>query len=252
MQLAVKSDIGRVRSVNEDRAAVQAFGSNKGWAVIADGMGGHQAGDTASQLAIDMIRKGLDELDESYTLEQCQEKITSVIEAANTHIFQCAQADEHLRGMGTTIVLAWISGDDLLISHVGDSRAYLYQNETLTQLTEDHSLVNELVKSGQITKEEADHHPRRNVLTRALGTEEFIWIDHHSYKWEQGNMLLLCSDGLTNKVDLETITNVMASKIVLEDKVNELVDLALQAGGDDNVSVILLLNDTEVARKEEK
>lgn len=252
MQLAVKSDIGRVRSVNEDRAAVQANGPNKGWAIIADGMGGHQAGDTASQLAIDTIRKGLDELDESYTLEQCRQKIAQVIEAANASIFQAAQADDSLRGMGTTVVVAWICGKDLLISHVGDSRAYLYQNHTLIQLTEDHSLVNELVKSGQITKEEADQHPRRNVLTRALGTEEAIWIDHHSFKWEYGNMLLLCSDGLTNKVDFETMKNVIAKKSVLEEKADELVDLALQAGGDDNVSVILLRNDTAMAREEEK
>lgn len=242
MKTAERTDIGRIRSVNEDRAVVLPEANATVVAVVADGMGGHQAGDIASQMAIEKIREELSRLSHDATLAERKEAVRLAVEAANLEVFRHASEREHLHGMGTTVVVAVARPDRLVIGHIGDSRAYLAGKEGIVQLTEDHSLVNELVRNGQITREEAHHHPRRNVLLRALGTETRALVDVHDYAWEEGDILLMCSDGLSGLVDSAVLFAVLRTARSLEDKVNDLVDKALEAGGDDNVTVVLVEN----------
>lgn len=242
MRIAERTDIGRIRSVNEDRAVVLPEKNGMVIAIIADGMGGHQAGDIASQLAIEKIREELAGLPEEAALEAQKEAIRLAVEAANTEVYRQASQREQLRGMGTTVVVSLATPGQLVVGHIGDSRAYLAANSQLTQLTEDHSLVNELLKNGQITREEASRHPRRNVLLRALGTDTEVTVDVVDHSWAEGDILLMCSDGLSNMVGEQECLAVLQSEASLENKVDELVERALEAGGDDNVTVVLIEN----------
>lgn len=242
LRLAYQSDIGRVRMVNEDRAIVQE--DLNGWtlAIVADGMGGHQAGDIASTMAVELIQDGLQSLDPNISGEERQRQLRTVIEMANQKIFDFASQRENYHGMGTTVVLVLAKDDRAVVAHIGDSRAYRIRGEIIEQLTEDHSLVNELVRSGQISREDANHHPRRNVLTRALGTEPTIEVDVQEIMWQPGDQLLLCSDGLSSLVEKERLLQTVAGEGELESKVQQLVQEALDAGGDDNITVVLLAN----------
>lgn len=245
MRTAQKTDIGRTRVVNEDRAIVVNCADGLTVAVVADGMGGHRAGDTASQLTIETLQSELSCLSGSLSSEECKAMLKKAIEKANDKVYQAAMSDEQYHGMGTTIVLAAATEEELHIAHIGDSRAYKLSGERIIQLTEDHSLVNELVKSGQITEEDALHHPRRNVLTRALGTEKHVQADIHHYEWSRNDLLLLCSDGLSSHVEPEQMTQILLRDTDLDEKAEHLIQLALDAGGDDNITVILLANDQE-------
>jgi len=213
-------------------------------------MGGHQAGDIASQTTIDVIVKELAKLHPDMSIKEWEKSLVDAIENANSHIFAKASLNPELAGMGTTLVAALTTMNRLSIAHIGDSRAYLLHKGKLRQLTEDHSLVNELLKSGQITEEEASSHPRRNVLTRALGTENTVEADIRHTEWNHGDILLLCSDGLTNMIDEKAILHTLEETCSLERKADRLIELALQAGGDDNVTVVLVANDlTEKDRR---
>ncbi|WP_159887066.1 Stp1/IreP family PP2C-type Ser/Thr phosphatase [Paenibacillus puerhi] len=245
LKVAYLSDVGLVRAVNEDSAFVQEQGDGWSLAIVADGMGGHQAGDVASRMAIEWIPRGLQSLESALTGEQRAERMRAAIEAANGKIFEFASEREHYHGMGTTVVAVLASRDHAVIGHIGDSRAYRVRDEQIELLTEDHSLVNELVKNGQITREEAEHHPRRNVLTRALGTESSIEVDVQEISWQPGDVLLLCSDGLSGLVERHRMLQAIRTEGTLEDKVRLLVEEALSAGGDDNVTVILIENAAE-------
>lgn len=251
MNTAERTDIGRIRSVNEDRAVVLPKVGAMVIAVVADGMGGHQAGDIASQMTIEKIREELSNLSPEATLEEQKEAIRLAVEAANQEVFRHASERAHLHGMGTTVVVTIALPEHLVIGHIGDSRAYLAGKEKLVQLTEDHSLVNELVRNGQITQEEAEHHPRRNVLLRALGTDTRALVDIHDYLWEQDDILLICSDGLSSLVDSAELYAILRSSSPLDMKVNDLVDKALEAGGDDNITVVLIENKPEVGTEKE-
>ncbi|MDF2924551.1 MAG: PrpC [Paenibacillaceae bacterium] len=250
MKTAERSDIGRVRTVNEDRALVLRRAEDMIVAVVADGMGGHQAGDVASKMAIEKIGEELSRLPLDASLEQRKEAVRLAVEAANQDVFQHASQREQLHGMGTTVVVAVATPDRLVIGHIGDSRAYLTGTDGIRQLTEDHSLVNELVRSGQISREEASHHPRRNVLLRALGTEAHSLVDVEDHEWTEDDILLMCSDGLSGLVEEAELFAVIRSGADLDGKVNELVDRALQAGGDDNVTVVLVENKREAMEEE--
>ncbi|MCG7213803.1 Stp1/IreP family PP2C-type Ser/Thr phosphatase [Paenibacillus mucilaginosus] len=243
LRLCYLSDIGRVRTVNEDRAVVKEDLNGWSLAIVADGMGGHQAGDIASQMAVELIQVGIQFLDAGVSSEERQRQLKSAIEVANEKVFEFASQREHYHGMGTTVVAALASPDRAVIAHIGDSRAYRIGGGRIEQLTEDHSLVNELVKSGQISREEASHHPRRNVLTRALGTEPTIEVDVQEVSWQKGDLLLLCSDGLCGLVDDERILEAASGPEELEEKARRLIKEALDAGGDDNVTVVLVAND---------
>ncbi|MEO3947532.1 Stp1/IreP family PP2C-type Ser/Thr phosphatase [Gorillibacterium sp. CAU 1737] len=243
MKTASRTDIGNVRVVNEDRALVVPELQGFTLAIVADGMGGHQAGDTASQLAVELIHQQLLDIGEDETRVSYEERLHEAIVAANSRIYEMARTQEQFNGMGTTVVLALADKSGLLVAHIGDSRAYLYQDGQLSQLTEDHSLVYELVRSGQLTKEEAEKHPRRNVLIRALGTDRTVDVDIRYYPWKPGDIALLCSDGLSGMVSGPKIAELLAGgPRDLEKTADALVELALAEGGDDNITVVLLEN----------
>jgi serine/threonine protein phosphatase PrpC len=240
---ATLTDIGRVRLVNEDRAVVQENVNGFALAIVADGMGGHQAGDIASQMATDIIHQQLQSISPDASIDERKVCLKVAAELANEKIFEFASQRENYHGMGTTVVAAVADEQTVVICHIGDSRVYQINANGIEQLTEDHSLVNVLVKSGQITREEAGHHPRRNVLTRALGTEAAIEVDIQDRTWSSGDILLLCSDGLSSLVSREQLLALVNSPDPLEEKVRMLVNEALEAGGDDNITVILVSNE---------
>ena len=228
----VKSDIGLSRKINEDSyifAPPDLF-------AVADGMGGHEAGEVASSLAVDAICKHIEAsrqtAEAGYLLEEA-------IIQANKQIFQMAQSKAECAGMGTTVTAIYIQEDRIYWGHVGDSRLYLLRDGRLMQVTRDHSLVGELLQNGSITPEQAQNHPHRNILTRAVGTAEDLQVDCDSLVWEPGDLLLICSDGLTGLVSDEEILSVLVDTLSLEEKADLLVDKALAAGGFDNITVIL-------------
>ncbi|MGO4541013.1 Stp1/IreP family PP2C-type Ser/Thr phosphatase [Paenibacillus sp. 2TAB19] len=254
MLTANRSDIGRVRQVNEDYSWVSQFNNGVTLAIVADGMGGHKAGDVASQKAVDAFRSTVEHgaAKPDLSLQEGKMLIRQAISSANEAVYDLASRNEQYSNMGTTIVAALVKSDNAIIGYVGDSRAYKIAEGDITQLTVDHTLVNELVKSGQLSAEEAAHHPRRNVLTRAVGTDSHVDIDIQTVDLLQGDVLLLCSDGLTNMVtDQQMLETVMNEHLELDAKAEHLISLALHAGGDDNITIVLL-QDAAGANREER
>ncbi|SFD62413.1 protein phosphatase [Paenibacillus catalpae] len=251
MITANRSDVGRIRHINEDRSWVGQLDNGITLAIVADGMGGHQAGDVASQLAVntfrDMLEKSASKADLS--VQEGKMLIRQALVMANDVVYDMASRNEQYYNMGTTIVAALYKERQLIIGHIGDSRAYLITADGIAQLTEDHTLVNELVKTGQISMEEAAHHPRRNVITRAVGTDAQVEVDIYTAVLSENDVLLLCSDGLTNMVTDELmLQTVREDGLALDDKADRLIQLALHAGGDDNITVVLLQEASAVYR----
>ena len=243
MLTAFGSDVGKVRDHNEDHVFLsQQFDNGAYIAIVADGMGGHLAGEVASQTAVEVIYKELHSyVAKASHLHDLKYVLEEAIYVANKIVYQKSMNEERYRGMGTTVLVAIVNEEGILLGHIGDSRAYLLDKGNIRQLTSDHSLVNELVKSGQISEEEAIKHPRKNILTRALGTDEKVKADLDLFTWEKGQTLLLCSDGLTNELQedkiLETIYHSSVNPSIA---VGQLIDLANQEEGKDNISVILI------------
>lgn len=230
------SDIGLVRATNEDSYLCEP----PHLFVVADGMGGHAAGEIASKLAVTTISRYIQENDEKIKYE---ELLKQAIVQSNTAVYQLSLSKEEFAGMGTTVTAAYVEGNTLYWGHVGDSRIYLLRNGELSQITNDHSLVWELVQSGNITKEEAKSHPKRNMLTRAVGTSCLIKIDTGAMALEAEDIILLCTDGLTNMVSEQEMYNILTNQENdLEGIVNQLVVNAKNAGGADNITGILLKN----------
>lgn len=247
------SDIGRVRSVNEDSVWIGATRHGYTLGIIADGMGGHQAGDTASRLALETMRNTLDALPAGLEDEELRGALSAAILEANNMVYREASRDEKYHNMGTTVVAVLLKGSTGFIGHIGDSRAYMVKDGAAIQLTEDHTLVNELFKSGQISQEELNNHPRRNVLTRALGTDAEVSADLAPVTVEAKALLLLCSDGLSNFVSEEHLGKVAGiHEISLEERADRLLQLALLAGGSDNISIAMLEHYGEAAVPETK
>jgi len=249
MKTAYKTDIGRIRSVNEDCATVLSNMNGLTLALLADGMGGHKAGDVASQMTIDVMQRELRTVHDEMSVKQWEAAITMAIDRANAEVYYKASQNPEFVGMGTTIVIGLMTNSRLAIAHIGDSRAYLIHKGQLTRITEDHSLVNELLKSGQISKEEAVLHPRRNVITRALGTEQKIEADISHTEWYPGDTLLLCTDGLSNLLAETLMVEILNMDSSLEGKADLLIERALEAGGDDNVTVVLVSNEQPLMSK---
>jgi serine/threonine protein phosphatase PrpC len=223
------TDPGRKRRRNEDSYVIEPplF-------AVADGMGGAQAGEVASRLAAAAFRefRGADDLGP-------EERLVATIQEANRRIYERALDDAEVSGMGTTITAALVGDAGLAIGHVGDSRAYRLRGGRFEQLTDDHSLVADLVRSGRLTPEEADVHPQRSVITRALGTDPHVDVDTFTVPVESGDLFLLCSDGLTTMVDDEEIRDLVARAKDLDQAGKGLVKAANKAGGEDNVTVVL-------------
>ncbi|GEN34164.1 MULTISPECIES: Stp1/IreP family PP2C-type Ser/Thr phosphatase [Aneurinibacillus] len=244
MESAIQTHIGCVRQTNEDSGRIQRY--DNGWilAIVADGMGGHQAGDVASQMAVDIICESLKDITDYTTPSELQQKLNNAIQLANERILTYAQEHEECRGMGTTVVIALMNHQLGVLAHIGDSRIYRYSQGILQQITSDHTLVNELLRNHQITQDEAANHPRRNILTRALGTDKKVKADFSILHWDTGDMLLLCSDGLSGKIGSEAMAKVLTNGS-LKEMADELIERALDAGGEDNITVILLRNQSE-------
>ncbi|MEX2416551.1 MAG: Stp1/IreP family PP2C-type Ser/Thr phosphatase [Paenibacillaceae bacterium] len=249
MKTAYKTDIGRIRSVNEDCAAVRSDMNGLTLALLADGMGGHKAGDVASQMTIDVMQRELKTVHHEMSAKQWEEVMIRAIDRANEEVYSKASQSSDYLGMGTTIVVGLMTSNRLSIAHIGDSRAYLIHKGKLTRITDDHSLVNELLKSGQISEEEANLHPRRNVITRALGTEPRIEADISHAEWHSGDTLLLCTDGLSNLLAEASIIEILNMDSPLEGKADLLIERALEAGGDDNVTVVLVSNEQPLIKE---
>lgn len=234
------TDRGQVRSHNEDSGGTYYNSSGNLLAVIADGMGGHRAGDIASQMAVSLIKERWNKAEEVNSPDQAEQWLVESLEEVNIAIYEQALSDEKYDGMGTTIVVTISTEEFVTIAHIGDSRCYLYNESGFQQITEDHSLVNELVRSGQLAKEDADHHPRKNIVLKALGTEESVNCDVQSLSWEHGNKLLLCSDGLTDKISNDELAEYVQTSTSLKETSQSLVNLANERGGEDNISLIMI------------
>jgi PPM family protein phosphatase len=226
-RVAQVTDTGRKRRRNED-----SFVCDPPLFAIADGMGGAQAGEVASRLAAGAIREG-------GPADGGEQRIFELIQEANRRVYDRATSDPNTSGMGTTMTVAIVNGDDVAFGHVGDSRAYLIRDGRMEQLTEDHSLVNELLKSGKLSPEEADVHPQRSVITRAVGTDPDVDVDTFTVTARAGDLYLLCSDGLTDVVSEKEIFGLVEQhRGDIDRALRALVKEANRGGGDDNITVV--------------
>ncbi|MFC2950157.1 Stp1/IreP family PP2C-type Ser/Thr phosphatase [Virgibacillus sediminis] len=240
------TDTGRVRSHNEDAGGVFYNTAGQCLAVIADGMGGHRAGDVASRMATSLLEEKWLKSGTFHEPEKTEEWLTQTVDEINHAIYTRSQEIEECHGMGTTIVITVFAEEFVTIAHIGDSRCYRIYEGNFQQITEDHSLVNALVQSGQITKDEAQNHPRKNVVLKALGTEAEVSADIKTLSFESGSIFLLCTDGLTDKVMDEEIAEQFKSGSGLDEIGQQLIDLSNDRGGEDNISLIFLQQDTPV------
>lgn len=237
------TDKGQVRSHNEDAGGIFFNQNNQVLAVVADGMGGHRAGDVASNIATTSLHNKWLDAQSIQTAEEAEDWLRRTIKNVNQELFQYALNHEECQGMGTTVVAAICTEEFVSVAHIGDSRCYLSNEFGFKQVTEDHSLVNELVRAGQITREDAEHHPRKNVLLKALGTESETSVDINTVIWEEDDKLLLCSDGLSNKMIDDELVEFVQEPLPLEKAAEKLVTIANERGGEDNISLVLVHHD---------
>lgn len=253
-EVAMQTDTGQVRQNNEDTCFTFDTGSltgqeNKSYGIyiVADGMGGHQAGEIASHKAVEIIRSVLMGNIELILNSDINTSIREAFQKANSEIFATANSDPLLKGMGTTVTLGFRSGERLYIGHVGDSRAYLVRASEIVQLTHDHSLVENLKNAGMITEAESKNYPNRNVITRAVGTSPNIVVDscnntlgEDSLYLNEQDKLIFCSDGLTNFVGNHEILEIVGRSSAPHELCKILIDTANQRGGNDNITVIVV------------
>jgi len=223
-----RTDVGRQRNINEDHLVARPP-----FFAVADGMGGAKAGEVASAMAADAFEGETD------SDEPAEAQLARILREANRRIYELAVKDESHRGMGTTLTAAKVHGDEVSLAHVGDSRAYVLRRGRLEQLTSDHSLVAELERSGQISPEAAENHPQRSIITRALGPEPDVDVDTYTVAGRDGDVFLLCSDGLTSMISDEEVASILRSSDSLEKTAEALVRAANQSGGKDNITVVL-------------
>jgi serine/threonine protein phosphatase PrpC len=223
-----RTDVGRQRSVNEDSLVLAPP-----FFAVADGMGGAKAGEVASAMAAETFEGEAD------SGEPAEAQLTRILREANRRIYDLAASDDSHRGMGTTVTAAKVTGNEVSLGHVGDSRAYRLRDGELEQLTRDHSLVAELERSGQITPEAAEHHPQRSIITRALGPEPDVQVDTYTLAGRDGDLFLICSDGLTSMISDDELGSILRSSDSLDETAESLVRAANQSGGKDNITVVM-------------
>ncbi|MBP2240082.1 protein phosphatase [Cytobacillus eiseniae] len=240
MKAVYMTDRGRIRQHNEDNGGVFKNTSGQRLAIVADGMGGHRAGDVASEMALANLKKRWEEATLIQTADEAEEWLKTAIENGNTLLYEHSKNVSECKGMGTTVVAAICTDRFVSVANIGDSRCYIFNENGFQQLTDDHSLVNELVRTGQISKEDAEHHPMKNVVLRSLGTEETVNIDIKTIIFEEEDLLLLCSDGLSNKVTEAEMIEVLQSEQSMNEKAATLIDLANNHGGEDNITLIIV------------
>lgn len=238
MTFSAKTDIGQKRKINQDSFNCKAIGNSAAWMVVCDGMGGMAAGNVASDIAVKCLTRCFEEnLPKKASPELIRSLLKSSILSANAAVFAKANENEELNGMGTTVVAAIIASGVCYVAHAGDSRLYRMHKGVLSQVTTDHSIVQTMVDSGQLTEEQAKIHPNKNIITRALGVHEDIEIDYTEFNVFEGDIIFLCTDGLTNCVDDEKIAQVLL-KEEFSDTAQKCVELANENGGNDNITFV--------------
>ena len=246
MKLAGKTDVGRVRQENQDDYRAGELPGGAVWALVCDGMGGAKGGREASQGACNVIENFFQEQYAQCGAGQEEPFLKKALLYANRFVFQKAAHEEALAGMGTTAVCALVRSGNVYLCHAGDSRAYLIRDGKLTQLTHDHSYVQELVDCGTITEEEAEHHPQKNIITKALGVDYRLEPEFTAAKLKREDRLLLCTDGLTNMVPVEELEELLGQG-TFYDLPDRLIEAANAHGGSDNITALLLaVEPTEV------
>ncbi len=234
------SDIGKAREINQDYYSIPKPEDSLQLFILADGMGGYNGGEIASSLATasakSYIENNFDKIE--HNKEAILELIKNAIEYANMVVFEKSKQEPNLEGMGTTLDICFIYNNKVYVGHVGDSRIYRIRGEVIRKLTKDHSYVQQLVEDGKITRQEAEHHPKKNMLLKALGCTAYVEPDVRARNMETGDILLMCSDGLTNMVEEKQIYQVVKENP--ETATQMLVDLANQAGGYDNITVVII------------
>lgn len=238
------TDTGRVRSANQDYvyASTEPVGGLPNLFLVADGMGGHQAGDYASRYLVEHLVSYLKEAEETETIPLLRERIQRV----NNMLYQESTEKQELNGMGTTLVAAVIDGVTIYVANVGDSRLYLVRNK-LKQITKDHSYVEELVSLGQLERGSRDYREKKNIITRAVGTEDKLEIDFFEVSLEPGDFVLMCSDGLSNMLEDAEMEEIICSELELPEKAEKLITVANDNGGKDNIGVVLI--DPQIGRE---
>ena len=237
VQIGFKCNKGVVRKNNEDACFV--IPSHDVY-IVADGVGGNNSGEVASRTAVSGIAEMVNEsrLKEYDTPEDIFGFLSEIIDTVNSRIYQMGVENEANRGMATTLVLAYVRGEEGYIANIGDSRAYLYRNGDLKRITIDHTYVNELISKGLITEDEAEHHKQKNVITKALGAEKYVAPDFYKISLAKDDILMLCSDGLYGEVNDEKIIEVFDKGISMNNACSELVERAIEAGGRDNITIV--------------
>ena len=238
MKTASLSDKGKRRQLNQDvvYSSELPVGNLPNLFIIADGMGGHKAGDFASRFAVDTICREV----EHSAGRSPEEILQSAINVANTGIFELSNDNRDLEGMGTTVVAAVVYGDCLKVGNVGDSRLYIVNGKNIRQITTDHSLVEEMIRMGGLDRESARTHPNKNIITRAVGVTSAVAADFYEVRLQEGDIILLCSDGLSNMLEDEEIRMIVNAQRDIMEKAEALVRAANQNGGRDNISLILI------------
>lgn len=237
MQVFAKTDIGRERKQNEDSYYIANEEDKVQLFMVADGMGGYNAGEVASKMAIDEVKKYIDKHFQK-NKDNIEQLLVDAIENANTAIYKKAEKNKELKGMGTTLDVSIIYNSKVYIGHVGDSRVYRIRKEFMRRLTKDHSYVQTLIEDGTITKEEAFNHPKKNMITKALGCMEKAEPDIYTKTFIKNDILLMTSDGLTNMIKEDEIFNII--KEDKENAINKLVEKANDNGGYDNITVVII------------
>ena len=241
MKVYAITDIGRVRALNEDSYYAPREGER--FCAVADGMGGHNAGEVASAMAVQVFSEHMREV-EPITAQA----LHAAVEQANDAVYRAAMENDGMSGMGTTFSALAEQGHEVLLAHVGDSRIYLIRHGAILQLTTDHTLVEEMVRKGLLTPREARFHPRRNIITRALGTDLRVEIDIVQMAAHPGDVFFLCSDGMTNYVEEYDILRAAAGEGDWQDKLKHLVSVALENGGADNITALFAVIGEEADR----
>lgn len=239
MEVVFRSDTGKKRKNNQDFAGYFINKNNIMLAILCDGMGGHRGGDVASEMAVSQLGHSWEE-STVQNAEQVTQWMLTRISRENKRILEKSRQFSDLEGMGTTLVATALVDQEFVIANIGDSRGYHYTAGRFNQVTEDHSLVNELVKSGEISLKDAENHPRKNVLTRSLGVTDEIDIDVTILPALPNDQMLLCSDGLTNMVEDQEIKDILSTNKLAEEKIDTLIDVANDRGGLDNITIILV------------
>ena len=238
MEISILTDVGQRRTNNQDYANQYINKAGKSMIFLADGMGGHRAGNIASEMAVTDLGAAWVATEIS-TINEVREWFAENLEKENQQIHRIGQDEEH-KGMGTTLEAVAIIDDQVLFAHVGDSRIGLVRNGEYHQMTSDHSLVNALLKAGQITEEEAAHHPQRNIITQSIGQKDELQPDFGMVTVEAGDFIVINSDGLTNMISGDEIRDIVVSDLSVEEKAKTLIRFANNAGGLDNITVVLI------------